>query len=224
MKFVAFNGSPSGKASATGRIIEAFLAGARRAGVETDCYHLCEYNIEQCRGCFSCWFHSPGQCGLRDDMPELLRTCQTADVVCFGSPVYSWNMTALLKNFVDRLVPLKSPLLTQQNGHFDMADTQKREQRYVAISNCGFPGENNFAIIKSAFSICNPVLEIYRNCGKLLVSKQPGVQDTVHQYLAAVEQAGYEFAAMGAVSKETLALLDRPLMSTADYVKFLGMQ
>ena len=198
MKFVAFNGSPSGKASATGRIIEAFLAGARRAGVETDCYHLCEYNIEQCRGCFSCWFRSPGQCVLQDDMPELLRTYQTADVVCFGSPVYSWNMTALLKNFVDRLVPLKSPLLTRQDGHFDMADTQKREQRSV--------------------------LEIYRNCGKLLVSKQPSVQDTVHQYLTAVEQAGYEFAAMGAVSAETLALLDRPLMSTADYVKFLGMQ
>ena len=30
MKFVAFNGSPSGKASATGRIIEAFLAALGR--------------------------------------------------------------------------------------------------------------------------------------------------------------------------------------------------
>ena len=36
--------------------------------------------------------------------------------------------------------------------------------------------------------------------------------------------AGYEFAADGAVSKETLAQLDRPLMSTPNYVKFLGMQ
>ncbi len=123
MKFVAFNGSPSGKASATGRIIEAFLAGAHRAGAEADCYHLCEYNIAQCRGCFFCWFRSPGRCVLQDDMPELLHAYQTADVVCFGSPVYSWNMTALLKNFVDRLVPLKNPLLTQQNGHFDMVDT-----------------------------------------------------------------------------------------------------
>ena len=58
----------------------------------------------------------------------------------------------------------------------------------------------------------------------MLVSKQPHVQDAVQQYLAAVEQAGYEFASNGAVSGETLALLDRPLMSTPDYVKFLGMQ
>lgn len=224
MKFVAFNGSPSGRSSATGCIIEAFLSGARRAGAETACYHLSEYRIQQCRGCFSCWFKSPGQCVLQDDMPELLHAYQTADVVCFGSPVYSWNMTALLKNFVDRLIPLKSPLLTQQDGHFDMVDTQKREQRYVTISNCGFPGENNFAIIKAAFSICNPSLEIYRNCGKLLVSKQPDVQDIVHHYLATVEQAGYEFASVGTVSENTFAQLDRPLMSTADYVKFLGMQ
>ncbi len=223
MKFIGFNGSPSGKTSATGRIMQAFLTGARHAGAETDNYHLCEYNIKQCNGCFSCWFRSPGQCTLQDDMPELLHAYQSADVVCFGSPVYSWNMTALLKNFVDRLVPLKSPLLTQQDGHFAMDDAQKREQRYVTISNCGFPGENNFAIIKAAFSICEPSLEIYRNCGKLLVSKQTGVQNTIHRYLEAVEQARYEFASAG-VSEKTLSQLDRPLMSTADYVKFLGMR
>ncbi len=223
MKFVAFNGSPSGKTSATGHIIEAFLNGARRSGAEACCYHLCEYNIEQCRGCFSCWFRSPGRCVLKDDMLQLLYAYQSADVVCFGSPVYSWNMTALLKNFVDRLVPLKSPLLMQKDGHFDMEDSQKRKQRYVTISNCGFPGENNFDIIRAAFSICNPALEIYRNCGKLLVSKQPDAQDIVYQYLAVVEQAGYEFASAGVVSKETLAQLDSPLMSTTDYMKFLGM-
>ena len=223
MKFVAFNGSPAGKASATGRILDALFAGARRAGADCNCYHLCEYHIDPCRGCFSCWFQSPWRCTLQDDMAELLRAYQTADVVCFGSPVYSWNMTALLKNFVDRLISLKSPLLTQQEGHFDMADTQKREQRYITVSNCGFPGENNFSIIQAAFSICSPCLEIYRNCGKLLVSKQPGVQDSVQRYLATVEKAGFEFASVGNVSQETLAQLNQPLMSTEDYVKFLGM-
>ena len=42
-------------------------------------------------------------------MEKLLRAYQSADVVCLGSPVYSWNMTGL--------IPLKSPLLTEQAGY-----------------------------------------------------------------------------------------------------------
>ena len=224
MKFTAFNGSPAGEKSATGRILKAFLAGAARAGAQTELHHLGNYHIGQCQGCFACWFRSPGQCVQHDDMEKLLRAYQSADVVCFGSPVYSWNMTALLKNFVDRLIPLKSPLLTEQNGNFDMADAAQRQQRFVAVSNCGFPGENNFAIIRAAFSCCAPSLEIYRNCGKLLVSKQESVQERVRAYLQAVEQAGYEFASHGEVTAQTRAQLDAPLMSTAEYVRFLGMQ
>ena len=157
-------------------------------------------------------------------MKPLLYDYQTADIVCFGSPVFSWNMTGLLKNFVDRLVPLKSPLMIEQSGHFDMADAKKREQKYVAVSNCGFPGDNNFAIIKAAFSICNPTLEIYRNCGKLLKSKQETVQPIVEKYLAVVKKAGYEMISTGDVSEETKAALDMPLMTTAEYVQFLGMR
>ena len=99
MKFTAFNGSPAGEKSAAGRMLGVFLAGAARAGAETELYHLGDYSI--------------GQCVQHDDMEKLLRAYQSADVVCLGSPVYSWNMTALLKNFADRLIPLKSPLLTE---------------------------------------------------------------------------------------------------------------
>lgn len=223
MKFVAFNGSPAGQNSATNRIITAFLAGAARAGAQTANYQLAEYQIGQCQGCFACWFKTPGRCVQSDDMPELMWAYQEADVVCLASPVYSWNMTALLKNFVDRLVPLKSPVIQEQHGNFDMADAQPRPQRFVAIANCGFPGENNFAIIKAAFSCCNPCLEIYRNCGKLLKSANPAVQSAVADYLRRVEQAGFELAAGGEVSAGTQAAMAEPLMSVSEYVKFLGM-
>ena len=160
---------------------------------------------------------------MKDDMEILLEKYQYADVICFGSPVYSWNMTALLKNFVDRLIPLKSPLIVQSNDQFDMADAKPREQKFVAVSNCGFPGGNNFEIIKAAFSCCNPSLEIYRNCGKLLTSKNPAVQDMVEEYLKVVEKAGAEMAANGMVSEGTRQQLNKELMSIPDYVKFLGM-
>lgn len=223
MQFTAFNGSPAGQNSATNRIIKAFLTGAERAGAQCAVYQLAEYQIGQCQGCFACWFKTPGRCCLADDMPELLQAYQAADVVCLASPVYSWNMTALLKNFVDRLVPLKSPLMQEQNGNFDMADAQPRPQRFVAISNCGFPGENNFSIIKAAFSCCNPCLEIYRNCGRLLKSANPAVQPAVEEYLRWVEQAGWELAANGEVAAATAAKMAAPLMSVPEYISFLGM-
>lgn len=223
MKFIAFNGSPSGKDSATNKILTAFMDGAKQAGAETEIVHLTDCEIKQCRGCFACWFQTPGKCVMVDDMKELLQKYIEADIVCFGSPVFSWNMTGLLKNFVDRLVPLKSPLIKENAGNFDMADTKKRQQEYVAVSNCGFPGDNNFDIIKSSFSICNPTLEIYRNCGKLLKSKQKSVQPIVEKYLSAVKRAGFEMAQNGDVSSDTRASLDMPLMTAAEYVKFLGM-
>lgn len=223
MKFVAFNGSPSGTESATNQIITAFLAGASRAGAETEVYQLADYQIEQCKGCFTCWFQTPGTCVFHDDMEQLLRAYQSADVVCFGSPVFSWNMTALLKNFVDRLIPLKSPIIAQQEERFDLEDTVRREQKYVAISNCGFPGENNFSVIQEAFSCCNPCLEIYRNCGRLLRSKQESVQGIVSKYLSVVEQAGYELASAGTVCEETKNNLSMPMFSTPEYLRFLGM-
>lgn len=156
-------------------------------------------------------------------MEPLLRAYLSADVVCFGSPVYSWNMTALLKNFVDRLVPLKSPRLVQEGGDFDMADAVRRPKRHVAVANCGFPGENNFSIIKAAFSCCEPCLEIYRNCGRLLKTREPSVRPAVERYLEAVRQAGFELASAGWVSGETRERLETPLMSTEEYVRFLGM-
>ena len=120
MKFVAFNGSPAGKNSATGRMLTAFLAGATRAGAQTEQYQLGDYNIKQCQGCFSCWFHTPGKCKIKDEMEPLLTAYLSADIVCFGSPVYSWNMTALLKKYVERLITQKSHFITDKYEHLYM--------------------------------------------------------------------------------------------------------
>ena len=93
-------------------------------------------------------------------MAQLLQKYHEADIVCFATPVYTWNMTALLKNFVDRLAPLKSPRVREKNGKFDLQDAEVRQQKFVVISNCGFPGENNFDVLRAAVACCNPSLEI----------------------------------------------------------------
>ena len=223
MKFIVFNGSPAGANSNTNVIAEAFLNGAKRADADTENMFLIDKNIGYCKGCFTCWFNTPGKCVMQDDMTELLDKYNAADVVCFASPIYTWNMTAALKNFVDRLVPLKSPLIVNSGGNFDLADSKPKTQQFVVISNCGFPGNNNFETMKVVVASCKPALEIYRNCGKLLKSKDEKIKATVNEYLQVVEQAGYEMATQNYVSEETKLKLEMQIMSIPDYVKYIGM-
>lgn len=223
MKVIVFNGSPAGASSNTNVLAEAFLNGAKKAGADTENVFLITKNIGHCKGCFTCWFKTPGKCVMQDDMSELLTKYNAADVVCFATPVYTWNMTAALKNFVDRLAPLKSPLIVNSDDNFDLADSKPKTQQFVVISNCGFPGNNNFETMKAVFASCNPVLEIYRNCGKLLKSKDEKIKATVNDYLKVVEQSGYEIATHNYVSEDTKSKLEMQLMSIPDYVKYIGM-
>ena len=223
MKFIIFNGSPAGANSNTHVIAEAFLSGAKRADADTENVFLIDKNIGHCKGCFTCWFKTPGKCVMQDDTTELLDKYNAADVVCFASPIYTWNMTAAIKNFVDRLVPLKSPLIVNSGGNFDLADSKPKTQQFVVISNCGFPGNNNFETMKVVVASCKPVLEIYRNCSKLLKSKDEKIKEIVNEYLQVVEQAGYEMATQNYVSEETKSKLEMQLMSIPDYVKYIGM-
>lgn len=223
MKFIIFNGSPAGESSSTNVIGQAFLTGAKNAGAETENVFLAEKHISYCRGCFACWFKTPGKCVIQDDMEDLLAKYCGADVVCFATPVFTWNMTANLKAFVDRLAPLKSPLIVQRRDSFDLADSTPKTQKFVVISNCGFPGDNNFETLKCVMASCSPVLEIYRSCGKLLKSADKAIQPVVKKYLSVVEQAGYEMAADGEVSLMTREQLDMELTPVHEYIRYLGM-
>lgn len=223
MKVTVFNGSPAGCNSATNVIASAFLKGAISAGAETENIFLSDYHITQCQGCFACWFKTPGKCVMQDDMAKLLQKYNESDIVCFATPVYTWNMTALLKNFVDRLAPLKSPKIKEANGNFDLQDSKAKTQKFVIISNCGFPGDNNFDVLRAAVASCNPSLEIYRNCGKLLKSKKPEIAETVAQWLNVVEQAGKEMTTQGKISEITAKDLNMSLMSIPDYIAYIQM-
>ena len=64
---------------------------------------LNEVNLEQCRGCYVCVLRGEENCPLKDDRDMIIKEISDADGVVFASPVYVNHITALMKNFLDRL-------------------------------------------------------------------------------------------------------------------------
>ena len=74
MRIVAINGGPRGaRISKTTMLLEAFLAGCRRAGADVEVINLREKNLKNCIGCYTCWIKTR-ECVQKDDMKEILRS------------------------------------------------------------------------------------------------------------------------------------------------------
>jgi len=65
--------------------------------------------IKPCNRCGLCFFKTPGTCELKDDMSSLISKFMASDFVVFATPVYIDNVTALMKRFIDRLLPILEP-------------------------------------------------------------------------------------------------------------------
>lgn len=155
-------------------------------------------------------------------MWELLNAYKNSDIVCFATPVYSWDVTACLKNFIDRLIPLKSKTVIEDNGNYDMQNSLNKTPDIVAISNAGFPGDNNFQTIKTVMAAANPVLEIYRNCGILLQSQNKEIIEKVEEYLVFVKKAGAAIASNIDIPNEVLDGLQMELLPTDKYIEYIS--
>ena len=64
---------------------------------------LSDYAIGICRGCKACFTYGEERCPLKDDRDVLLRKMDDADAVVFASPNYSWQVSGLMKVFLDRI-------------------------------------------------------------------------------------------------------------------------
>ena len=83
-------------------LLQAILEGAAAGGVETEAVFLREYQFQGCIGCERC--RKDGECtGLLDGMQLLYPKIRESHGLVLVSPIYSYNVTALMKAFIDRL-------------------------------------------------------------------------------------------------------------------------
>lgn len=66
-----------------------------------------EMKIRGCQACYVC--KEKGSCVLKDDMQELYREIEEADIVVFGTPVYMYGVASQFKVVLDRLFAFLGP-------------------------------------------------------------------------------------------------------------------
>jgi multimeric flavodoxin WrbA len=105
-KILGIVGSPRRRGN-THLLVERILEGAQAAGAQTEQILLGDLSVRECIGCHACWSGKP--CGRDDDMNGLYPKIASADAFVFGTPVYWYGPTALMKCFIDRFVYFNCP-------------------------------------------------------------------------------------------------------------------
>ncbi len=104
VKIIGIVGSPK-KDGNTSYLVETALKSAKSAGADTDIINLGSVNIEPCVACDIC--KAMGECGIEDDIKEILEIMMESDGMIIGSPVYFGSVTSQLKILIDRSRPLR---------------------------------------------------------------------------------------------------------------------
>ncbi len=82
-------------------LAEQFAKGAEAAGHQVELVSLRGKEIKFCIGCLSC--QKTGACVIKDDVPAIMESVLNADVVCWATPIYYYEMSGQMKTLIDRM-------------------------------------------------------------------------------------------------------------------------
>ncbi len=105
-KILGVAGSPR-KNGNTHILVKNILKGAKDNGAITEILFLKDMDIKECDGCHTCW--KGNGCSKKDDMNNIYPKIIESDIIIFGTPVYWYGPTALMKAFIDRFVYFNCP-------------------------------------------------------------------------------------------------------------------
>ncbi len=228
MNILVINGSPRGENSNTKKLTDTFLEGMKRANknLVINELNLSKLDIKSCTGCFSCWNREDRSCVLKDQMTGSLELYKKANIIIWSTPVYHHTFTSLIKKFIERTLPLSSPLILhdgEKYTHPSAIETLEK-QKNILISTCGFPEYHNFDMIKRDF---NRIFEkdfeftLCTVMGELL--KEKSLKPIINWYYKGVEEAGYEYIKNGKVTKEVDEILKKPIMDIETFVNLANV-
>jgi len=129
-KVLGIGGSPR-KGGNSDILLKRLLKGARDEAVATEEIQLRDYQFQGCTGCERC--RKDGRCtGLQDGMQLIYPKIREASGLVVISPIYSYNMTALMKAFIDRLYSFYN-FTDERPGHWSSQLADQGRKAVIAV-------------------------------------------------------------------------------------------
>ena len=116
MKILGICGSMRKKSNSEW-MLRKVLDSAQDETVETDMVLLRKLDIKYCNGCDAC-SKSGGKCVIDDDMQKIYSKLLKSDIIIVSSPNYFKNVSALMKNFIDRTNAFVRVKPRKLRGHY----------------------------------------------------------------------------------------------------------
>ena len=219
MNVLLINGSPKGKNSNSLKLAYSFIEGLKSEyanngkEISIEELHVASMNIDACKGCFTCWKKTPGICCIKDDMQTVIGKQLEADIIFWSFPLYYFNVPGILKNLIDRQLPMSLPFMSSREDGYGSGSHDSRYnmegKRHVLISTCGFySAEGNYDSVLRMFDHLlgkGNYKTVFCGQGELFRVKE--VSARTEEYLDAVKVAGAEYAETGMISAKTDAVL-----------------
>lgn len=82
-------------------LADKFIEGAIAAGHHVEKISLKGKSIGFCKGCLAC--QKLGKCVIDDDANTIMQQVLNADVVCWATPIYYYEMSGQMKTLIDRM-------------------------------------------------------------------------------------------------------------------------
>jgi multimeric flavodoxin WrbA len=230
MKILAINSSYRADRGYSAFLIDLLFEGAREAGAECERIDLAKLRINHCLGCDYCQKHTQlisenaggnpeyhVECvhTQKDDVQMIFEKMRAADLIIYGTPIYVFNISSLLKLLLERFYGISncSYLRATQTGLlFHQTDPGIMSKPFVPLIVCDNLEDETPRTARQYFKSFSLFMEarqvgiLVRNGGALTgwdVNADhyhfPKLADVYSTY----RQAGHELAEAGQISGST---------------------
>ena len=224
MKAVAINGSPRKDKGNTGMILNAFIQGMKDAGAEVEVFYTKNLKPKPCTGEMKCWWETPGECYIKDNMQTVYPKVREADILILATPVYI-PLPGEMQIVINRLCPLAKPLLETRGGRTrGRLHDNVMLRKLVLVSTGGWWEKENLDIVVRIAEELAENMSIEFSGAVLrphafLMKKKGELTEAGAAIIDAVKKVGYDFVKDGRLSDDMLETIKRPLISREELLQ-----